>query len=142
MCGDGKSETNVHSARIALDWRIEEFLDFGKFYDLVKFTFDLSAPHAKNCAIQVDVFAARKLWMKSRADFKQARHPSLNRHRAFGRLRNSGKDLEQRALSRPVVADDSHHLTTLDFEAKVSQRPKFLHGLAYSRGAAPREISG
>src|SRR5260370_15625040 len=58
MRSDGKAEAHRHARGIALDRRVEEFLDLGESDDLVEFAADLGARHAKNRADQVDVLAA------------------------------------------------------------------------------------
>src|SRR5262245_1623908 len=55
MRGHRKGETNVHTAGVSFDRRIQKFFDFGKSDDLIKFASDLSMSHAENCAIQIDI---------------------------------------------------------------------------------------
>ena len=52
---------------------------------------------------------------------------------AAGRLGDAGEDFEQCALPCPVAADDADHLSALDFERDIFQRPDvglFAFGIA------------
>ena len=66
---------------ITFDWRIEEFLHFGKGNDLVEFFSNLSSRHAEDRTVEKNVFAAAQLRVKSCTHLEQARHtarrPSL-----------------------------------------------------------------
>ena len=42
--GDRKGQSHIHPARIALHRRVDEFFDFGKGHDLVKFAHDPPGP--------------------------------------------------------------------------------------------------
>src|SRR5260370_5257726 len=46
MSGDGEGQSDVHSAGIMLDGRVDEFVDFGERYDFVELSVDLSLTHA------------------------------------------------------------------------------------------------
>jgi hypothetical protein len=64
MRRDGEGEPHIHARGIALDWRVEEFLNFGEGDDLVEFPADFVATHTEYRAVQVDILAASELRMK------------------------------------------------------------------------------
>ena len=66
---DRKGETHTHTARIALDGCIDEFLDSGKFHNRIKSTVNFRFAHAENCPIQKDIFTAGQLRVKASTDF-------------------------------------------------------------------------
>ena len=66
---------------IALDRRVEEFLDLGEGDDLVELPADLGAAHAEDGAVEIDVLAAGQLGMKAGADFEQARDAAAHGRR-------------------------------------------------------------
>ena len=55
---DGERQPHVHPARVVLDRRVDETLDFGERDDLVELPVDLGLVHAEDRAVQVDVLAA------------------------------------------------------------------------------------
>ena len=69
--GYGESEANVHTARVALDGRVEELLDVGEGYDLVELALDLAIAHAQDRSIQVNILSPGQLGMEAGSDFQQ-----------------------------------------------------------------------
>src|SRR5919201_588618 len=55
--GDGERQSDIHAARIVLDWGIDEPLDLGKGDDVVESSCDLAPPHAEDGTVEKDVFA-------------------------------------------------------------------------------------
>src|SRR4051812_5797469 len=78
MCRNRERETNIHSRRIALNGRIQKFIDVGKCNNLVEFASDFTSTHAENSTVQIYILSAGELRMKSSADLKQACYPALD----------------------------------------------------------------
>ena len=78
MRRDREGEPNIHAAGVALDRRIEKFLDLGKGDDLVELASDLGAAHAEDGAVEIDVLASGELGMKAGADLEQAGDAALD----------------------------------------------------------------
>src|SRR5687768_6271045 len=116
MGGDCEAKPDVHAAGIALHRRVDELFNLGKRHDLVELAVDLPLLHAQHGAVEIDVLAARKLSMKTRAYLQQRAHTSLNRCPAVGRLGDAGKNLQQCALAGAVAPDNAEHLAMLDLE--------------------------
>src|SRR5215471_17775446 len=71
MCGDGEGQADVHAGRVVLNWRVNEFFEFGKGDDFVELLRDFAASHAEDGTSEESVLAASKLGVKSGADFKE-----------------------------------------------------------------------
>src|SRR6266508_3721641 len=123
MRGDCEPEPDVHPARVALRGRVEEHADLRELDDLVEAAVDLGATHTQDRSAQVDVLPPGELRMEPRANLEQRAESARDPYAAGCRLGDSRKDLEQRALARPVPADDPHDLAGLDIEGDVSEGP-------------------
>ena len=123
MRGDREREPDLHTARVALDRRVEEVVDLGKRDDLVEAALDLPLPHPEDRAVEVDVLAPRQLGVKADSDLEQRAHATANVCEAVGRLRDPREDLQQRRLACAVAADDPDDLAGLDLERDVAERP-------------------
>ena len=128
MGGDGEGEADLHAAAVALDGGVEEFLNAREVDNLVELAVDLPLPHAEDCAVHVDVFAAGQLGMKAGADLQQAAHPAADHCPAMRRLGDAAEDFQQRALAGAVATDDADDFSLGDLERNVSQRPKRIGG--------------
>src|SRR5580658_4191389 len=93
--------------------------------------------HTENRTIQVDVFTAGELWMKSTADLEKACHTAVDANSAFAWFGNARKNLEQRTLAGTIPSYDADDLAALHLEAHILERPEFLGRIAeYNRLAA------
>ena len=103
----GEGETDIHSDRVALDRRIDEFLDARELDDLVEPPAHLAPAHAENGAIEEDVLAATELGMETGADLEQAVHAALDFDAPRRGFRDARQDLQQGGLAGAVAADDA-----------------------------------
>ena len=124
MCGDGKGQAHVHPRGVALDRRVQEFLDLGEGDDLVEFAVDLDLPHAQDGAVEIDILPARKLRMKARPHLKQRGDSSPQPDGALGRLCDPAEDLEQGRFARTIPADEPDDLPPLDVKRDIPQGPE------------------
>ena len=122
--GYGESEANVHTARVALDGRVEELLDVGEGYDLVELALDLAIAHAQDRSIQVNILSPGQLGMEAGSDFQQGPDTAKDLGSALCRTGYSGEDLQKGGLSRSIPADDPHDFPSFYFERDVAQRPE------------------
>ena len=76
--------------------------------------------------------------MKSRPNLKQTCDAPPQYDLSLCRLRDAAQDLEERALSGAVGANDTNNLTLLDLEAHILERPELLYLVAWN-GLAPAE---
>ena len=124
--GNREREAEIHAAGISLHRRINKTCDAGEFDDLVETALDVAPVHAKDGAVQEDVFAPRQLGMKARPDFEQCAEAAVHGRFTGRRQRDAGKHLEQRALAGAVAADDAERLSMRNVERDVAQRPERL----------------
>src|SRR5579864_3505415 len=89
MCGDGESETHIHSARITLHRSIKESFYFSEGDDFIELSFYFGAGHSENSAVQENIFASGELRMKTGSDFEQSSDPAVNIDTSKGRLGNA-----------------------------------------------------
>src|SRR5215213_1143806 len=109
-----------------LDRRVQELLHLGEGDDLVELAPDLAPAHPDDRAVEVDVLPAGQVGVKARPDFEQAPQPPVDVHLAGGRPDDAREDFEQRALARPVTADDADDFAREHLEAHVPERPDDL----------------
>src|SRR5258706_9141777 len=107
MGGDGKAQAHHHAGGISLDRNVDKLLDVSEGYDAVELGADLVPPHAENRAAEKHILASTELRMESGAHLEQGCDTPADGHLARGRRSHTGKQLENRALSRAVVADDA-----------------------------------
>ncbi len=120
---DRERQPQVHAARVPLDRRVDELLDLRERDDLVELALDLGAAHPQDRAVQVDVLAARQLRMESGPDLEQRSDAAVDLGEPARGLRDPRQDLQQRALTGAVAADDADDLPRPDLEAHVVERP-------------------
>src|SRR5262249_53771420 len=68
--------------------------------------------------------------MKSRPNLKQACDAPPQHNLSLCWLRDAAQDLEERALSGAVTANDTKNLTLLDREAHIPERPELFYLIA------------
>src|SRR5260370_11687664 len=119
MRRDSKCQEQIHTARVALYWRVDESLDFGESDHLVKTPRDLRPLHAEDRAVQIDVLSAGQFGMKARAHFEQGPDPAAHFGSTFSRLGDTRQDLDQGALPRSLVSDPPQHFTAPPLHLRV-----------------------
>src|SRR3954469_9243164 len=63
ICCDCESQAQIHAAGVALDRRVDEFLDLGEGNDFIELTQDFRALHAQDRAIQKNIFPPAEFLM-------------------------------------------------------------------------------
>src|SRR5262245_60158806 len=123
---DCKGEPHIHAAAVVFDRRVEELFYFRKRDDLIEFRSDFMPTHPENRTVEKDVFVAGKLGMEAGANFEETCHPTAQAHPARGGFGDAAQNLEQRALTGTVSADDSDHLPAAHVKTHVLEGPEFL----------------
>src|SRR5215472_13997145 len=126
VSSQGEGQSDVHSTGVVFDRRVEKFLDLGKRYDLVKAGKDFAPAHAQQGTVEKDVLAARQLRMKTGSLFEQARDPAAQLNIPIGGIGNSRDDLEQRALARTGLSDNSPPLAISNVKTHIAQSPELI----------------
>src|SRR6185437_3736766 len=118
---------------------IQEGANTGEVHYAVQLGADLIAAHAENRAIQVDVLSSSQLRMETSPHFNQRGQPASDLDLPVRRSGNTGQQLEDGALPRTIVPNDSDRFATSHGKADVPQRPKLLATAAQlSQSAHPR----
>src|SRR5713101_3909968 len=79
--------------------------------------------------------------MKARAHLQQRPDPAVNLCPSRCRARDTGKDLQQRRLARPVPPDQAKYFSFFHFQRNVLQRPESLLLLTPNRRKGrPQEL--
>src|SRR5205823_6568387 len=141
MGGHRERKAHVHTAAVAFDWGIQEFINFGKCDDFIELVLHLDPRHPKNCPIQKDVFASSKFRMKTGAHFKQTRYASQNPYASLRWFGDPAQELEQRGLAGTIATDDANHVAPPDFETHVSKCPEFFQHVTLDYGLAAKNVS-
>jgi hypothetical protein len=128
MGGDREAGPRVHPGGVALDRRVDEFLDPGEIDDRVELAGDLAARHPHDRALQVDVLAAGQVRVEPGGDLDQGADPAVDLDAPARRPQDLGQQLERRRLAGAVRADDAERLAGADLEREVADRPEFLVG--------------
>src|SRR5262249_10465178 len=116
---DGEGQTHVHSAGVALNGGINELFDLGKGHDFIELSVDVEFLHPQNSTVEIDVPSAGQLAMKTGSHFKQGTDAAMNLGPTLSRMGNAGEYLEERALSRPVLPDDTQNFSFSDFKGNI-----------------------
>src|SRR5262249_9730875 len=103
-----------------------KLLDFRKRHNFVESAVDFLFAHAEDAAIEVDVFAACEFRMEAGADFQKAADTAVDFDMTGRPLGNLAEDLQQRAFSRAVAADDADDSGGLHLEGDILQGPELL----------------
>src|SRR2546425_7935238 len=82
--------------------------------------------------------------MKARANFQKRPDATVNLRPARCRPRDTGQDLQERRLARPVSPDQAKYFSFFHFQRNVLQRPESLFLLAPERrkGRAQELLQG
>src|SRR5262249_51743320 len=76
-----------------------------------------------------------KLRIETHAQFENGGDAAVDAHRSFGRTQGAGNQLEQRALSRAIMSDNTDRLARLNAEVNMTEHPALIDRL--HRGAKP-----
>ena len=108
VCGHGKSQANIHAARIVLYRGINEVFKFRKTDNFVKFASYFLLAHTQNRTTKISVFSPGKFWMEPSANFQQAANTTTNFRPALRRPGYAGKNLQKCRLARAVPSNQAH----------------------------------
>jgi hypothetical protein len=70
----------------------------------------------------MDVFEPGELWIEPGSKFEDCTNSTLHPHFARAWLEDTGHQLQQRGLARPVFAHQAHHLASADFKIHRMKR--------------------
>src|ERR1700674_2799406 len=103
---------------------VYKFCHFSKSDDLIKLAIDFFLAHAQDSAVQIGIFAARQLRVKTGAHFEETAHAAMDFSPSNRGVRDPGENFQQSGFSSPIPADQTHHFALAQFERYVAQSPK------------------
>src|SRR5687768_14328066 len=109
-----------------LNRRIDEFVNFSKGHNFIKFPLNLRLPHTKNGSIQVNVLTSGELRVKAGTHLQQRAHPAIDVRVPVGWISDARQNLEECALASAIAADDADDLTGFDLKGNIFDRPDGL----------------
>src|ERR1017187_5449298 len=71
-------KSHIHAAAVALYRRVQKLLDFGKEDNFIELPSYFRPGHSHYGTVEVNVLATGQFWMKTRSDFQQACHSTLD----------------------------------------------------------------
>ena len=104
---DGEAQSGLHAARVGPDGVVDKVPDIRERLYLLEPVEHLAAVHPQDQAVHHGVLAARELGVEAGPQPEDGGEAAVYLDRARRRLQDAGDDLEQRALPRPVAAEDA-----------------------------------
>jgi hypothetical protein len=83
---------------------------------LIELSVNLYPAHSQDGTVQINIFPAGQLRMKTGANLQQGTDSPVDLPQAFCWLRHPGKDLEQGAFPGAITPDDAQNLALPDFK--------------------------
>ena len=105
---------------------MDEIADAGELHDAVKPLFHLLPGQPEQRCIDVHVFSAGQIPVKSRAQLQQSGHAAVDLHAAFAGRTELGCYIQQRALACAVLAYNRQALAAPDSKRDIPQSEKML----------------
>ena len=124
-CG-GKCQPDVHAGRVFFDGTVDEVADFREGFDGRQVALHFGAGDAHDFAVNEDVFAPGEFRIEACAEFEERRNASAGNDASGGGLKDAADDLQQRALSAAIGADEADDFAAIDAERNIPQRPEVL----------------
>ncbi len=118
MSSYGKSQTNVHAARIILDRLIQKVFHSTEGDDLIQTLLNLSSVHSQKTAVQKDIVPTAQVRMKARTHLQERRHATVQTDLPPAGQGDAGKDLEQGGFTGSVAAHNSQRLSLFETEVE------------------------
>ena len=88
-------------------------------------------------AVHVDVFDARKFWVKACAQLEQSRHAPIHFQGALAVWQGAAQHLQQGRFASAIAPHQAHHLAVANLQVHILQRPK-LAAVVFK--AAPQQL--
>ena len=123
MRRNSKPQADCHTRGIAFDRGIDIAFTTGEIDNLIQFSRDLRLAHSHNGPVHIDVLPAGHLRMETGSDFQKSANSAAGTDGSDSRSRHLGQQLQERALSGAVLADDAHDIPLLNLEINIPKRP-------------------
>ena len=93
--GNGKSQAHIHAAGIRFNRLVNELTNTRKFHNAFVQSICFRTRKAHHSRRQIHILAARKFWVKARAQFQQRTNFSIHNNTATARVQSAAHHLQQ-----------------------------------------------
>src|SRR5213075_1074848 len=126
---DRKPQSHVHAGREVLDRYVDEVFESGIAHDVAIDRFGFWPGETMDRGIQKHVLAPSELRMKADSQLDHRRNPAVpsDEQTSAGWSMDCGNELQERALARPVAADQRDRFAARDPKRHVLQRPELFN---------------
>ena len=131
--GNGKSQTDEHTAGIRLYRLIHEFTDICKTQDIIHSGIDFLSGKSIHGSIQINILNSGVLSIETGSQFQQCGNSSVYIHLAFCRIQNTGNNFQHRGFSGTVRTDNADGFSTSYMEADIPQCIMFAIQLLFGQ---------
>src|SRR5262245_11283937 len=125
MRGNCEGKAHIHAGTVPLDRSVEKFVDLCKSYDLIELCFYFSFGHSEDRPVQINILSSTQVRVKTSPNLQKRGDSATDSDLSTCGLGDATENLEQRAFTRPITADDADHFTWLYGKGNVFQRPEF-----------------
>ena len=129
--GNGKGQTNGHSAGVVLDLQLHKLLQLGKVHYLLIALRDFLPRHSHDRGVEKNILATSQFWIKPDPQLQHRCDAPMNCH--FTPLVGSVdacQNFEQSGFAGTIPANDTKELALHDFKVNVIQSLASLHLIA------------
>ena len=111
---DREGEPDLHARRVVLQLEVDELVQLGELEHGLEPLARRGWAQAEHDAVDEHVVARREIRVEADAELDEGREAAVDQHPAGVGTVDPGEALEQRALARPVAADDAEELAPRD----------------------------
>ena len=123
MSSHSKPQSHCHPRRVTLDRCINIFLHTGKVDNLIQLASDFVFRHAHNSTIHINILASGQIRMKTCSHFQQRSDTPLRPDTSRCGGSDTRQYFQQSRLARPILANDTQHLSSLYLKINIFQSP-------------------
>ena len=128
MRSDGEGQLDEHAGGIPLHRGVDKVPHLGKFDDVLHFGVDLCFGHAQDRTVHVDILPAGHFPVEPGSHLQHGGNTAVDVNLTLGGRGDAAQQLQKRAFSRAVAADDAQRLALVYRQVNAVQRHK---GLSY-----------
>ena len=129
---DRECQSHIHTRGIGSHRVVDEFAKLREINYLFQAAVDLLFCKTEDRGVCVNVLPAAHIWVKSRAEFKQARNAAVHCYCAAVGIHYPRQELESGTFSAAVVSDKTHSLAAPYLKGYVPENSALLVAVALS----------
>src|SRR5579884_2674938 len=126
MDGGSEREADVHACGVLPHGSVNELADSRKLLNSWEQAAHLRTSNPHNLAVQKHIFPAAEFRVEPGPQFQQGSNAPLRQHPARAWLQDAGDDLEERAFSGAIRADNRDYFAAVHMEGNIAECMKSL----------------